>query len=359
MTTSGTPAGTWRGFGKRQLALFLLLTAYSGAQGLWVLLPAHALPVGLQTWWGPGEEGREGGTLPCLSSENPQAWPQPLSSPTTPQAHKAPFPEPCQSRGKGRGPALRASVLHPPTGPMHSHVHTHTEQGREHSRSPSQHCGRWKAQTHAHLLPAQARSSRGLGRDPLRQDRSSPDSCLHLSSLLHQPVPAEPGSPLRPPTPGPCLSVCLQPARLQPAWQGTAHPHPALCLVATAAPQQDPVPSPSRAAHHGPAPTHPSPTPHLAPSSVSLSVGLSVPLPSSPHPLGPSQPSVSHPSLPRQPFPARQSPPVCLSVPQPIHPSVCRLIHHATATCPNLPPFASFRLDPLRCPQPALGRVSE
>ena len=350
MTTSGTPPGTWRGFGKRQPGLFLLLTAYSGAQRLWVLLPAHALPVGLQTWWGPGEEGWEGGTLPCLSSENPQAWPQPLSSPTTPQAHKAPFPEPCQSQGKGRGPALRASVPAPPTGPMRSHVHTHTEQGQEHSRGPSQHCGRWNAQTHAHLLPAQARSSRGLSRDPLRQDRSSPDSCLHLSSLLHQPVPAETGSPPRPPPQAPvCPSVCSQPGREQPTLTQPCAFWP-LQL-----PRRTLSPLPARPLITRPCPHPPLPHPHPAPSSVSLSVRLSVPLPSSPHPPGLSQPSVSHPSLPRQPFPARQSPPVCLSVPQPIHPSVCHLIHHATATCPNLPPFASFPVGPPEVPPASPG----
>ena len=59
MTTSGTPPGTWRGFGKRQPGLFLLLTAYSGAQRLWVLLPAHALLMSHQDATSPQEPAEE------------------------------------------------------------------------------------------------------------------------------------------------------------------------------------------------------------------------------------------------------------------------------------------------------------
>ena len=275
---------------------------------------------------GPGEEGRAGGTLPCLSSENPQAWPQPLSSPTTPQAHKAPFPEPCQSRGKGRGPALRASVLHPPTGPMHSHVHTHTEQGREHSRGPSQHCGRWKAQTHAHLLPAQARSSRGLGRDPLRQDRSSPDSCLHLSSLLHQPVPAEPGSPLRPPHPRP-LSVRLSAASPSAAsLAGNSPPSPSPVHRGHCSSPAGPCPLSQQGGSSRPCPHPPLPNPPSG-SLICQSVCRSI-CPTSFFP--PSSRSLSAlcvPSITSQTALPSQAVTACLSVCPPAHPSFCLPSH--------------------------------
>ena len=169
----------------------------------------------------------------------------------------------------------------------------------------------------------------------------------------------------------PAKSAALPDTRSQPAHRSAPSPvHRRYCSPPAGPgplPRQDPVPSPGRtlsALPAGPLITRPCPYPPLPnPPSVSLicqsvcpSICLSVPLPSSPHPRGPSQPSLSHPSLPRQPFPARQSPPVCLYVPQPIHPSVCHLIHHATATCPNLPPFACFLVGPPEVPQPALGR---
>ena len=114
-------AGLWQG----QLALFLLLTAYSGAQGLWVLLPAHALPVGLQTWWGPGRKGGRAGRCPVCPLKTPKPGPSPFP-PRQHHRHTRPHSRsPVNPEGKAGGPHFGLLSCTPPPGPC-THTSTHT-----------------------------------------------------------------------------------------------------------------------------------------------------------------------------------------------------------------------------------------
>lgn len=218
--------------------------------------------------------------------------------------------------------------------------------------------------------------SRGLGRDNLgtRQEllthpTLAPASCpvsLHLSSRLHQPVPAGPWSLLsylphpstHPSTsPSVCPPVCSQPSSEHPSSPSPMH------HLWNNLPSKTLSPLSAGSLITRPPPTHPSPTPHLSPSSVSLSVPLSI-LTSFLHsPMGPAPhsplcvPSItSQTALPSQVVTSWQLLCVYLSISPSIHPSaipsimpqpVVQTCHHS-----HIP-----WLDPLRCSQRALGRV--
>lgn len=324
MTPSGTPPGTWRVFGKRQPGLFLLLTAYSGA------LPARTLPVWLQTSWGLREEGR--GRDTALSSETPKPGPSPFP-PRQHHRHTRPHPrEPCPRSPahcalsvlrEGRGPTLRASVPAPPTGPVGSHVRAHTEQRWEHSRGPTSTADDGThSRARARPLPAQARSSRGLGRDPWGRTGAPHYSCPHLSSLLLQPVPAEPGSPLPSPYPRPPSVRLSAPS---PVHRRYCSPPAGPCPL----PRQDPVRSPGRTTHHSALPlsTPPQPPIRLPHLSVCLSVYLSICPTSFFPPSSRSLSALSVPSITSQTALPSQAVTACLSVCPPAHPSFCLPSH--------------------------------